>query len=70
MIARMKQSYEMPTGEEKSTEVNKQAGLPRVVLRMVRELALESWKKADSETKYNGSYIQGTTESYADFQEH
>lgn len=70
MIARMKQSYEMLTGEEKSTEVNKQAGLPRVVLRMVKELALEAWKKADSETKYNGSYIQGMSESYADFQEH
>lgn len=37
---------------------------------MIRDLALEAWKRVDSEADYIGSYakvVQGATEPYADF---
>lgn len=38
-------SYEMLVGQEEYRDENKQARLPHAVLKMIRDLALEAWKK-------------------------
>lgn len=70
MVARVLLSYELQIGEGELSEINYQTKLPYVVLRLIREIVMKTWKNVDSDGEIKGSYtkiFQAASTPYAKF---